>query len=242
MNIINHPSENFDDRAPGTRIDMLVIHTTCTETAQRALDILCDPARKVSAHYLIDRDGTIYNLVNEGKRAWHAGESFWRQETDLNSRSIGIEIQNSGAEDFPPAQMQALEKLCHSIIARRHIPPDRILAHSDIAPHRKQDPGENFNWKKLARHGIGLWPRPRLKDCFNNKAFKSSPKKLIALFKKAGYSVREKDGRPSLEETIIAFQRHYEPEVFKNPTTVGKATGRTLRRLKGLIRTQRKGA
>ena len=130
--------------------------------ARRRWTRLCDPAAKVSAHYTIDEDGTVYAHVPEARRAWHAGVSFWAGESDINARSIGIELVNPGHEygyrAFPEAQIAALIALCHGILARHPIPPARVLGHSDVAPARKEDPGELFPWARLAKAGIGLWP------------------------------------------------------------------------------------
>jgi len=164
MEIIDSPSPNFNDRrlAEGAGPDMLILHYTDTKTAFEALSLLQSEEKQVSAHYLVDEDGTIYQLVAEDKRAWHAGVSYWDGETDINSRSIGIEIQNpghgNGYRKFPEKQMQAVAALCKEILFRHDIPPHRVLGHSDIAPDRKRDPGELFDWKFLAKHGIGLWP------------------------------------------------------------------------------------
>src|SRR5262249_42163258 len=143
-------------------IDMLVLHYTGMQSAAAAIDRLCDPAAKVSAHYLIEEDGTAWRLVDETRRAFHAGVSFWQGTTDVNSASIGIELVNPGHEwgyrPFPDAQMQTLETLAQEILRRHAIPPDRVVGHSDVAPARKQDPGELFDWRRLADAGIGLWP------------------------------------------------------------------------------------
>ena len=156
------PSPNFGRRPAGTAIDTLVLHYTGMNTAAEALDRLCDPAAQVSAHYLIEEDGTVWRLVEEDMRAWHAGVSWWQGAANLNDRSIGIEIVNPGHEfgyrPFPAAQMAAVAALCRDILARRPIPPARVLGHSDIAPMRKLDPGELFDWRGLAAQGIGLWP------------------------------------------------------------------------------------
>ena len=156
------PSPNFDSRE-GQGIDMLVLHYTGMKTAQEALDRLCDPAAKVSAHYVVDEDGTIYRLVAEENRAWHAGVSSWRGANNVNQRSIGIEIVNPGHEfgyrAFPKVQMEAVAALCKGILSRHAIAAHNVVAHSDIAPVRKEDPGELFDWKGLAELGIGLWPR-----------------------------------------------------------------------------------
>jgi N-acetylmuramoyl-L-alanine amidase len=143
---------------------MLVLHYTGMATAAEALDRLCDPAAQVSAHYLVDENGIIWRLVPETRRAFHAGRSCWENESDLNAVSLGIEIVNPGHEwgyrPFPAEQMSALEALCRDILGRNLIPPHRIVGHSDIAPDRKSDPGELFDWPRLARAGIGIWPQP----------------------------------------------------------------------------------
>jgi len=160
---IERPSLNFGPRQGGARVDMLVIHYTGMKSCEHALKRLTDPDAEVSAHYLIDEDGTIYRLVDEGLRAWHAGESAWRGETDVNSHSIGIELVNPGHEfgyrDFPVAQMEALVVLARDIIARHDIAPINVVGHSDVAPTRKLDPGEKFDWRGIALAGVGVWPR-----------------------------------------------------------------------------------
>ena len=142
-------------------MNVLVLHYTGMQTAAAALARLCDPAAKVSSHYLVDEDGEIYRLVEEQNRAWHAGLSFWRGASGLNDGSIGIEIVNPGHEfgyrAFPEVQMAAVLKLCRAVIGRHHLPQRNVVAHSDIAPNRKQDPGELFDWQGLAAAGIGLW-------------------------------------------------------------------------------------
>ncbi|MEO9969314.1 MAG: N-acetylmuramoyl-L-alanine amidase, partial [Hyphomonadaceae bacterium] len=167
MKIEQAPSPNFNDRkAP---IDMLVLHYTGMVSGQAALDRMCDAAAEVSAHYLVWEDGRISQLVDEGKRAWHAGIGSWQGDTDLNSCSIGIEIVNGGHNvplgdgslpPYPEVQIEAVIALSQSIIARHHIPQARIVGHSDIAPARKEDPGEHFPWAQLSEAGIGLWPEP----------------------------------------------------------------------------------
>lgn len=163
MGIIARPSPNYDDRTPG-KISLLVLHYTGMESCASALARLCDRAAKVSAHYLIDEDGQVYQLVAEQRRAWHAGVSYWAGERDVNSRAIGIELVNPGHalgyRRFPLPQMQALAELARGIMSRHPIPPHRVLGHSDVAPGRKSDPGELFGWEWLAGQGIGLWPSP----------------------------------------------------------------------------------
>ncbi len=165
MKITRAPSPNFDDRA--LTVDALVLHYTGMETGEAALDRMCDGEAKVSAHYMVWEDGRVTQLVDEDKRAWHAGVASWAGETDLNSCSVGIEIVNGGHDfpnedgtllPYPDAQVEAVIALSQGIISRHDIPPSRILAHSDIAPARKIDPGEHFPWARLASEGVGLWP------------------------------------------------------------------------------------
>lgn len=135
-----------------------MLHYTGMER-EPALQRLCDPAAEVSAHYLIGRDGGTWQLVEEDLRAWHAGAGTWRGRGDVNSRSIGIELVNSGAEPFPWPQMAALERLLSGVMARHGIAPQGVIGHSDMAPARKQDPGARFDWRALARRGLAVWPR-----------------------------------------------------------------------------------
>ncbi len=162
LRFVDAPSPNHGPRPPDGRVDILLLHYTGMPSAQAALDRMRDSAAEVSAHYMVDEDGTVYRLVPEDRRAWHAGRSSWSGETDINSASIGIEIVNPGHEfgyrPFPEPQMAAVEALCRDIIGRHPIPPHRVLGHSDVAPQRKEDPGELFDWPRLARAGIGLWP------------------------------------------------------------------------------------
>ncbi len=158
MEIIQRPSPNFNDRTPGKPTDMIVIHYTDMVPVEAALDRLCSPKSKVSAHYLITMSGEVYQLIDESKRAWHAGISEWEGETDINSRSIGIELDNPGSSNgmvpFPDIQIQKLIELCSDIQTRVHIPPNRIVGHEHVAPGRKQDPGPLFPWQKLRDAGL----------------------------------------------------------------------------------------
>ena len=163
--MIARASANHGPRASGQAIDILLLHYTGMRSAQAALDRLCDPAAEVSAHYLVDEDGGVVALVDEARRAWHAGVARWAGAGDVNGRSIGIELANPGHEwgyrPFPTAQMAALAELARGVLARHPIPPAGVLAHSDVAPTRKLDPGELFDWAWLAERGIGLWPGER---------------------------------------------------------------------------------
>ena len=157
------PSPNVDERQGGEP-DIILLHYTGMQSADEALARLCDPAARVSSHYFVFENGSVVQMVPEAQRAWHAGVSSWAGETDINSRSIGIEIANPGHEfgypDFPIRQIAAVIALCRGIVARRPIKRDRVLAHSDVAPGRKQDPGEKFPWRLLAESGVGLWVEP----------------------------------------------------------------------------------
>lgn len=162
---LTHPSPNFGDRR-GKRIELIVLHYTAMASAAEALARLCDPGPEVSAHYLIDRDGAVFSLVDEAMRAWHAGAGEWCGESDVNSRSIGIELQNTGSEPFAEPQMAALEKLLAGLLDRHGLPPRAVIAHSDMAPDRKGDPGARFDWRRLALSGLSVWPEPALPGDF----------------------------------------------------------------------------
>lgn len=207
-------SQNHDAR-PANLIDTLVLHYTGMKTATEAIERLCDPAAEVSAHYVVEEDGTIWSLVPEELRAWHAGQSYWRGRTGLNDVSIGIEIINPGHEwgyrDFPPSQMESVIKLCQGIVRRHPIPPFNVVAHSDIAPRRKLDPGERFSWSSLAQSGIGLWPG-------HGSAPALDWQDTLAMI---GYETD--DPRASL----LAFQRHWSPD-----TLTGRADQACLMRLR----------
>ncbi len=221
LTVTDRPSPNFSDRQAvdgviGVR--HLVLHYTGMVSVAAALERLSDPAAQVSAHYLLDEDGTVTRLVAEDKRAWHAGKSFWRGVRDINSTSVGIEIVNPGHDHgyraFPEAQIAALIDLAGGVIGRHGITPDNVLAHSDIAPGRKTDPGELFPWRRLADAGIGLWPEP-------TRPLPGVPD-LSAAFRRLseiGYPVpvNERLGADLLDprsvatDVIAAFQRRFRP-------------------------------
>ena len=156
--ILDVPSPNFDARRP----NLIVLHHTGSDSVGRALRALTSPERKVSSHYLIDRDGTVIRLVDESARAWHAGKSWWGGITDVNSVSIGVELHNNGSEPFPDVQIDALLKLLTDIRTRYPIPSANVVGHADVAPTRKDDPSAFFPWSRLAAQGFGLWCDPPL--------------------------------------------------------------------------------
>lgn len=206
------PSPNFGSRLEGASIDYVVLHYTDMESAEAALKRMCDPGGQVSAHYMIDEDGSILQLVDESKRAWHAGHSFWRGVRDMNSASIGIELvnpgHNCGYRPFPDAQIKALCELLADIFARHSLPPSALLAHSDIAPRRKTDPGELFPWETLAQLGFGLWPRPEPEDYGPEL-----PDEVSGLLSLVGYDCPgEAEDEAGFIAARSAFQRHYCPD------------------------------
>ncbi|TCL08612.1 N-acetylmuramoyl-L-alanine amidase [Shimia isoporae] len=156
--ITDHPSPNFGQRRNGLKPELIVLHYTAMDSAKAALARLCDPAPEVSAHYLICEKGHIYRLVDESMRAWHAGAGSWQGKSDVNSRSIGIELDNRGSHPFSEPQMAALEQLLPMIMRRWNIPAEGVIGHSDMAPGRKFDPGTRFDWRRLALQGLALWP------------------------------------------------------------------------------------
>lgn len=222
--IHQNPSPNHDDRQ-GKNVDLLLIHYTGMESANAALERLLNPSSKVSAHYFIDEDGQITQLVEEDRRAWHAGEANWAGERDVNGCSIGIELVNPGHEfgyrDFPDIQMECLIALCRDILTRHLIAPSRVLGHSDVAPARKLDPGERFDWARLSRAGIGLWPMnvPWIDPLPDNSA-------LLEQFSLFGYGTED----ATLEEIVTAFQRHFRPS-----SVTGRIDGETAGILARLI-------
>jgi N-acetylmuramoyl-L-alanine amidase len=213
MQIAERPSPNFDARPGDGRVDILILHYTGMRTAQEALNRLCDPAARVSAHYLIDEDGAVTRMVAEETRAWHAGISSWRGRTDINGASIGIEIVNPGHEfgyrPFPEAQMAALEELAKGILSRHPIPARHVIGHSDVAPLRKQDPGELFDWQHFAGRGIGFWPD------FTGQMGQNPPglREIQSLLAEIGYFCPQSGALDAISTAaILAFQRHFRPE------------------------------
>ncbi|HEY4134741.1 MAG TPA: N-acetylmuramoyl-L-alanine amidase [Alphaproteobacteria bacterium] len=241
---IDCPSPNHDLRAPGTRIELLIVHYTGMPTADGARARLCDPEAKVSSHYLIDEGGLVFRLVAEDQRAWHAGAGGWAGREDVNSRSIGIELANPGHEHgyqpFPTAQMASFVLLARGILARHPISAHGVLGHSDVAPTRKTDPGELFDWRGLAADGIGLWP---------DLAAKPAPGAALLTVGATGDGVRDLQGKLTAygyqilvdglyggqtASVVTAFQRHFRPWRID-----GQADPETLSYLDKLLKIKR---
>lgn len=226
MNIIQKPSPNFDDRGD-IRPSLLMLHYTGMESADAALERLTDPEAKVSSHYTVDEGGKIYQHVDEEKRAWHAGVGAWSNLTNINSHSIGVEIVNKGHEFgyelFPEEQLASVKALCFDIMKRNKIEAENVMAHSDTAPDRKQDPGEFFPWEDFAREGIGVWPSLSVED-----TVKACAIDVFQALHDFGYRAEKP------ENALVAFQRRFVPEVFEQGE-VGAVTSLTKGRLYALL-------
>ena len=236
MKTMAAPSPNFDARTGPP--DMIVLHYTGMPTGEAALQRLLDPAAKVSSHYLVEEDGRVFALVPEARRAWHAGKSFWRGETDINARSVGVEIVNPGHEfgyrPFPKAQIAAVIKLVADVRTRWTVDDARILGHSDVAPQRKEDPGELFPWKQLAEAGHGFWAEPAAAPGAALAEGDEGPGvfALQAGLTRLGYDSAP-SGRygPETATIVRAFQRHW-----RQTQVDGVADGETRARLIALLK------
>jgi N-acetylmuramoyl-L-alanine amidase len=215
------PSPNHGERSDGRQPDMIVLHYTGMPDAESALALLCAAGSNVSAHYFVFEDGRIVQMVPESRRAWHAGKSEWAGETNINSCSIGIEIANPGHDhgypDFSKRQIAAVTALCRSIQTRNTISPVRVLAHSDVAPARKQDPGEKFPWRTLYESGVGHWVKPAPIMNFGQILEPGSRGDAVIALQKSlleyGYGVGISGEYDSTTfEVVTAFQRHFRPE------------------------------
>ena len=206
LRVVQHPSVNFNERRPS----FVILHHTGNRDTKRALDTLSEKVFEVSAHYLVARDGRIYYLVDETKRAWHAGDSWWGGPIDMNSASIGIELVNDGSEPYDESQIAVLLELLADIKRRYGIPAANFIGHGDIAPGRKVDPGAAFPWRRLAEHGFGLWCEP---------PFEPVPPALddATLLGTLGYEVS------SIEAAISAFNRHFAGVESPRMTDEGRA-------------------
>lgn len=227
-------SQNYEERPLGVAPNILLLHYTGMETADMARERLTDPESKVSAHYFIDEDGRVEALVPEKYRAWHAGVSYWRRETDINSYSIGVEIVNPGHEfgyrPFPQPQMEGVLSLAQAICRRHAI--THVLGHSDVAPERKMDPGELFDWPWLAQNGIGLWPEPTEDERTQARNISLRDYEVEKLFAAYGYNPMA-----AFQDVVTAFHRHYYPEAIGTPSE-GVPCEETVARLLSLIRQQ----
>ena len=218
MQISQRPSPNFDSRN-GTAVDILLLHYTGMTSAAAALARLADPAARVSAHYVVDEDGSVVQMVDEAARAWHAGVASWAGATDINARSVGIEIVNPGHEfgyrPFPPAQIASVIAVSKAIVQRHGIVPQRVLAHSDVAPDRKTDPGELFPWAELARAGIGLWDPDTCGAPPSGAAAREDGETVRAVqsaLARFGYGLAVSGKWDAASRTVFtAFQRHFHP-------------------------------
>ncbi len=227
--VVKHqPSPNFNDRK--RPLSALVLHYTGMETGAAAIERLCASDAGVSAHYVVEEDGSILQLVAEKDRAWHAGVGAWQGETDMNSASIGIEIVNGGHDfglpAYPEVQIAAVIALCKDILSRHPIAPTGILGHSDMAPDRKEDPGEHFPWDRLAAEGVGLWPG---EDDENIEVSDAS-----AALAEIGYPVGEGALDPRV---VMAFQRRFMPDAID-----GEIHTKTLRRIGQILRVYRRAS
>ncbi len=232
------PSPNHEERVLAT--DILLLHYTGMPSTAEAIERLCDPEAKVSSHYVVDEDGNILQLVPEARRAWHAGVSSWEGVTDINSRSIGVEIGNPGHSygypDFPEPQLAAAIALCRDLMERHRFRADRVLAHSDVAPLRKWDPGEKFPWERLHRAGVGAWVEPApttpgmvlaLHDIRPEVA------QLQAGLRVYGYGIEVTGIYDELTAAVVAaFQRHFRPACID-----GRADLSTIETLRSLLAT-----
>jgi N-acetylmuramoyl-L-alanine amidase len=234
-------SPNHDARACG--VDILLLHYTGMADTAAAQARLCDPAAKVSCHYLVREDGGIVQLVAEARRAWHAGVAMWQGTTDINARAIGIEIANGGHDfgcpNYPPAQIAAVIELCRDILARYAIPPHHVLAHSDVAPRRKRDPGETFPWRALHDAGIGLWVAPAPVTAGRTLApgdRGAEVTRLKAALRGYGYGLENAADTfdDELQDVVAAFQRHFRPQRVD-----GRADPSTVRTLHDLLAAKR---
>lgn len=225
------PSPNHEPRRLGVAPTILLLHYTGMESAAVSLQRLCDPGAKVSCHYLVDEQGKIVQMVDEDERAWHAGRASWRGMTDINSASIGIEIQNIGHNgDYPPftdIQMDAVVALCADIVRRNKIRPEMVLAHSDVSPDRKDDPGEKFDWRRLHEAGVGAWVEPAAETVGAScKPGDSSPevRNLQAALNGYGYDIAPTGLYDHATElVVVAFQRHFRPsrvDGVADPSTI----------------------
>ncbi len=233
-----HPSPNFEARRDDLKPSILLLHYTGMSSCEKAIDWLSRPEAKVSSHYVIDEDGAVTQMVPERERAWHAGASKWRGVTDVNSMSVGIEIHNPGHgedyRDFPDAQMQAVTDLSREIVARWGITPENVLGHSDVAPGRKIDPGERFDWKGLSEAGVGRWVEPVPPGPVIGSHSRQARAEDIAYVRRLlasyGYGIAQDGPWGEHDRKVLgAFQLHFRPQRFDG--VIDHSTVATLERL-----------
>jgi len=196
---IDRPSPNHGPRRDGLTPRLVVLHYTGMASAKAALDRLCDPAAEVSSHWLVGRDGRLWRLVDEERRAWHAGTGSWGGQGDVNSRSIGIEIDNDGRSPFAAPAMARLETVLAGVLSRWRIPPEGVIAHSDMAPRRKADPGPRFDWRRIAVLGLSVWPRQALSE-------EADPRRFLDLAAAFGWPAEE-----GLGPVLVALRLRFRP-------------------------------
>lgn len=242
-----HPSPNIEPRCNGATPTLLILHYTGLPTVEKSIEVLADPICKVSCHYVIGLDGTVTQMVAESMRAWHAGLSSWRGETDINSQSIGIEIQNVGHNhgypEFPKGQMERVRDLAQDIVKRNAIQSEHVLAHSDIAPSRKTDPGEKFDWAWLYRAGIGHWVPPVPIDEDERGVSMTETDALVrdvqGMLRAYGYGIDVTGRHDETSQTVVAaFQRHFRPARVDGK--IDRSTVATLRNLLDALKTNAK--
>ncbi len=217
--VTDDPSPNFGERRDGLGVELVVLHYTGMDSAEAALARLKDPSAEVSAHYLVWPGGEVRRLVPEEKRAWHAGAGAWGGRGDMNSRSVGIELANPGHElgypPFPEPQMAALERLLAGIMERHGVPPEGVIGHACMAPGRKSDPGEKFDWRRLARRGLAVWLDPPVPG-----EGVADPEEFRAAAARFGYSVDEGEGwTAELEAVCRAFTQRFVPGAVADRAT-----------------------
>lgn len=245
LQIKQKKSPNYDDRG-GVVPSLIVLHYTDMHTAEEAVERLCDPEYQVSAHYVVDEDGRVLQLVEEQARAWHAGVSYWRGVSSLNAHSIGIELVNPGHRcgyrSFPVPQIESLIELC-TVVGGRYDQEGiggigmEVLAHSDISPSRKKDPGELFPWKAVAAQGVGVWPVPDEIDIAAAQDMAGDEAAMHMLLKEYGY-----DPAASFEDVLVAYHRHYYPEKFLDGGDPAVMGPEGAARLLALLRIRHEGA
>ena len=211
------PSPNFGSRRGNLKPEYVVLHYTAMNSCDEALDRLCEPEYEVSCHFLISETGRIFQLVAEANRAWHAGQGWWRGQCDMNSRSIGIELANSGHCPYPIRQMSTLVRLIREIMIKWKIPVQNVIGHSDMAIGRKLDPGRRFDWRLLAVSGVSIWPDKVTGSKFSWQQFLDRASRF-------GYTLpKHKNGKPAREHLLNAFRARFRPYHAGEPDEVDMA-------------------